>query len=279
MPVPWWSRRLWGAHLIGVVLFIAACGLGYWQLSVWQDHRASAQIDLTRETPVALDDVFGHDDPFPAKGVGRPVIIDGTWLPDSTVYVSGREHDGTDGYWVVTSIAVGPAAEASTAPAIPVVRGWLPTIKDVPAAPTGAAAVTAWLQPGEGSLINDDDPTDDVLPQMRIADLIQRVDQDLYGGYAISQQPTSGLEAADLAQLPKTGAGEGLRNFLYALEWWFFGIFAIVIWWKYVQELRFPDADPEPEPGPGTDPEPDPQNGEVVPESEAAQASAVPSKP
>ena len=31
----------------------------------------------------------------------------------------------------------------------------------------------------------DLDPTDDVLPQLRIADAIQHVDQDLYGGYAV----------------------------------------------------------------------------------------------
>ncbi len=277
--MPWWSRRLWGAHLIGLLLFAAACVLGYWQLSVWHEHRASAQIDLTREKPVPLDDVFGHDDPFPAKGVGRPVTVAGTWLPDSTVYVSGREHDGVEGYWIVTSVAVGPAADASTAPAIPVVRGWLPSIDAVPASPTGEVSLTAWLQPGEGSLVVDNDPTDNVLPQMRIADLIQHVDQDLYGGYAIDQKPTAGLEAADLAQMPKTDAGEGLRNFLYAFEWWFFGIFAIVMWWKYVQELRHPE--PEGDDGDGDDGEAggDGAGGAGDPAGDRAQAPAVASKP
>ncbi|UDY23600.1 SURF1 family protein [Nocardioides sp. Kera G14] len=263
MPVPWWSRRMWGAHLLGLILLVAAILLGYWQLSVWHDHREAAKVDLTHETPKPLDDVMGSDDPFPSDGVGRPVTISGTWLPSGTVYVSGRTHDGHSGYWVVTPIAVG---STPTAPAIPVVRGWTREIPD----PTsgnpgfgevaGAVTLTAWLQPGEGELVSDDDPDDDVIPQMRIADLIQHVDQDLYGGYAIDQKPTAGLEPADLAQLPSSGAGEGLRNFLYALEWWFFGGFAIFVWWKYVMELRHPEPEPEDE----GDPENLPQEPEVA---------------
>lgn len=263
--MPWWSRRLWGAHLLGLVLLVAAMLLGYWQLSVWQEHRAAAKVDLTHATPKPLDDVLGHDDPFPADGVGRPVTIVGSWVPSGTVYVSGREHDGVKGYWAVTPVAVGTEPSA---PAIPVVRGWLTAVDQAPAPPTGPVTLTGWLQPGEGELVSDGDPSDDVLPQMRIADLIQHVDQDLYGGYAIAQQPTAGLQAADLAQLPKTGAGEGLRNFLYALEWWFFGGFAIFLWWRYVQELRHPD-DPAPEddgqgPGPDGDPEQQPQEPAVA---------------
>ena len=33
-------------------------------------------------------------------------------------------------------------------------------------------------------------PTDDVLPQVRTADLIQHVDQDLYGAYAVARRPS-----------------------------------------------------------------------------------------
>ena len=48
--------------------------------------------------------------------------------------------------------------------------------------------MTGWLQPGEGSGLTDPDPTDDVLPEMRIADAIQHVDQDLYSGYVIASE-------------------------------------------------------------------------------------------
>ena len=75
-----------------------------------------------------------------------------------------------------------------------------------------------------------------------IADVIQHVDQDLYGGYVVATQPGDGLEAADLEQLPEVGATTGLRNFLYAVEWWIFGLFAAFIWWRWVREVTEPVA-------------------------------------
>ena len=115
-------------------------------------------------------------------------------------------------------------------------RGWVADPADAPSAPTGTTEVTAWLQPPEGTGAVDDDPNDDVLPQLRIADVIQHVDQDLYGAYGVDQQPEDGLEAATLDQLPDAGAFTGLRNLLYAIEWWFFGAFAAFIWWRWVTE-------------------------------------------
>ncbi len=75
---------------------------------------------------------------------------------------------------------------------------------------------------------------------MRTADLLQHVDQDLYGAYAVAQEPEAGLEAATLEQLPEVGRFTALRNLLYAIEWCFFGAFAAFIWWRYVNE-RDPD--------------------------------------
>lgn len=235
MPLRFWSRRLWGAHLVGLVLLAGAITLGGWQLSVWREHRAAAATDLTKAAPESLTDVMGPDDPFPGLMAGHPVELSGAWVPSGTVYVSGREHDGVDGYWVVTPVAVGGEGR----PAMPVVRGWVAKPADAPAPPRGEATITGWLQPpeGNGDLV-DDDPTDDVLPQLRIADVIQHVDQDLYGAYVVDRAAAErGLAPATLAQLPKAGTFTGLRNFLYALEWWVFGGFAIFLWWRYVQEI------------------------------------------
>jgi hypothetical protein len=133
-----------------------------------------------------------------------------------------------------------------------IVRGWTPSLADVPPAPTGPAEFVAWLQPPEGTGEVDPDPSDDVLPQLRIVDAVQHVDQDLYGAYAIvadraapGQWPvgsaamnpgTEGLTPADLDQLPAAGRFTAVRNLLYAIEWWFFGLFAGFIWWRWVRE-------------------------------------------
>lgn len=251
------APRFWGAHLLALVCFAVAGWLGYWQYDGWQAAREAAAMDLTEEPAVPLDEAFDPDEPFPGRLVGQPVQIEGTWLPGSTVFVSGRASAGRDGYWVVTALTHGGPAD----PAIPVVRGWSER-PEAPEPPAGEGAVVGWLQPGEGTGQMDDDRSDDVIPQMRLADLVQYVDQDLYGGYAVLDQEapatnpgTEGLEPATLTQLPEGDRFTGLRNLLYAVEWWIFGAFAAFIWWRYVREVtgrRDPegpaeeDASPDP---------------------------------
>jgi surfeit locus 1 family protein len=239
------APRFWGVHLLALVCVVAAGWLGAWQYGGWQERRAAEAADLTQLDPVPLEKVMGPDDPFPGDMVGHPVRVDGTWVLDGTVFVSGREHDGRSGYWVVTPLALaGPGT-----PAIPVVRGWVPSPEAAPQAPTGSTSLVGGLQPPDGSTTADEDPDDDVLPQLRIADLIQHVDQDLYGAYVVADAPADGLERADLEQLPDAGSFTALRNLLYALEWWVFGAFAIFIWWRHLRDsVQREDAAEDPVP-------------------------------
>jgi cytochrome oxidase assembly protein ShyY1 len=243
------APRFWAVHLLALVLVAAAGGLGVWQYDAWQTRRSLDAADVTKLDPLPLESVMGPDDPFPGNRVGQPVVLDGTWVPAGSVYVSGRQHDGQDGFWVVTPLAIGDAA----APAVPVVRGWVADVGDAPAPPTGGAELVGWLQPSEGTGAVDDDPTDDVLPQLRIADVLQHVDQDLYGAYAVVADQaaegawpigptavndgTSGLEPATLEQLPDAGRFTALRNLLYALEWWVFAGFAGFVWWRHLRDV------------------------------------------
>ncbi len=222
-----WALRLLPGHLLVLVLLGGALWLGAWQYGAGQGEREATARDLTRSDPVPLADVLGPDDAFPAPSVGQPVSVSGEWVSDATVFV---ERDG--GYWVVTPLAVGGA----DSPALPVVRG----VSDEPAADpvTGPAELPGWLQPAEGTGAVDADPTDDVLPQLRVADLVQRVDQDVYSAYAVATEPTAGLTVASLEELPDAGRFTGARNFLYALEWWIFGGFAVFVWVRYVLDAR-----------------------------------------
>ena len=100
---------------------------------------------------------------------------------------------------------VTPLAHRRRTAAIPVVLGWVADPIAAPAPPEGTGELVGWLQPSEGTGAVDDDPGDDVLPQLRTADLVQHVDQDLYGAYAVARDGVAGLPAADLAQLPEAG--------------------------------------------------------------------------
>ncbi len=174
------------------------------------------------------------------------MTVEGTWVPTGTVLVSGREHEGEDGFWLVTPLAVGDADD----PALPVVLGWTADPDAAPAPPHGAGEVIGWLQPTDGTGETDTDRTDDVIPQVRTADLIQHVEQDLYGAYAVLDHDRSpvvpgvdALEPADLEQL-----------LLYALEWVVFGGFAGFVWWRYVRDVtragRGEGVEQEPASGP-----------------------------
>jgi cytochrome oxidase assembly protein ShyY1 len=222
------APRSWPAHLLVVVALVAAGWLGLWQYHGWQDRREDAARDLTNVAAVPLADAIGPDDPFPGSLVGQPVAVGGTWVPDATLFVSGREHDSHAGAWVVGFVDVDGSL-------LPVVRGWTASTSDVPAA-TGAADLAGWLQPSESTGAPDGDAGDDVLPQLRIADLAQRFDQDLYGAYVVQRDPADGLVQADLDQLPGTGSLTAIRNLLYALEWWFFGAFAAFVWWRWARD-------------------------------------------
>lgn len=235
------TPRMLGAHLLALLALGLAVGLGVWQWSTWQEVRTSEAADLTQGEPVPLDEAIGPDDSFPADRVGQPVELAGTWEPDATVLVSDRVLDGASGYWVVTPVQVGDAS-------IAVVRGWTASLDDVPPAPTGDVDLVGWLQPPDGNGAVDDDLTDDVYPQLRTADLVQRVDGDLYSAYAVAQEGVGGLPAAELAQLPEAGTFTGLLNLLYALEWWAFGAFAAFIWWRYVRDALDREGERDPVP-------------------------------
>lgn len=238
-------------HVPAVAAVVAAVLLGNWQIGAWQMHREDRAAELADAEPVPLEDVMGPDDVFPGDGVGRPVTLVGEWAPEAAVFVADRVVDGADGYWMVVPLytcgssdcagSSGGSSDPTPArsPAVPVVTGWTGTVPDAPAPPTGSAEVTGWLQPGEASAGADADPADDILPSLRIADLLQRVDTDLYGGYVILESPGAardGLVPVTPESLPEAPTSTALRNLLYGIEWWFFAGFAVFLWWRWTKD-------------------------------------------
>jgi surfeit locus 1 family protein len=228
-------------HLLAIVVTTATVLLGLWQYDAWQTRRAHAVDDLANVPAKPLDEVMSADDPFPGSSIGRPVRFEGQWLPDDTVFVSGRVLDGQTGTWAVTPVALCAAAtDCATAPAMLVVRGFSRDPADVPPPPDGPVRVTGWLQPGEGSGVTDADPTDDVIPQLRIADAIQHVDQDLYGAYVVARDVSTsgdgGLQPVTPGSLPAPETFTGLRNLLYGVEWWVFGGFFLFLWLRWCRD-------------------------------------------
>lgn len=232
-------------HVPAVLAVVAAVLLGNWQLGAWQMHREDRAAQLADAEPVSLESVLGPDDFFPGDAVGRPVTLAGEWRPGDTVFVADRAVDDQDGFWMVVPLATcgstgaGCGQPSDQPAAMPVVTGWTRTVQGAPAPPSGTAEVTGWLQPGEAAAGADADPTDRVMPSLRIADLLQRVDTDLYGGFVILESPAearAGLVAVTPESLPKAPTSTALRNLLYGIEWWFFAGFAVFLWWRWTKD-------------------------------------------
>lgn len=225
--------RHWGGHLLLVVALVATTWLGFWQLSAWQHGREAEARDLSEAAPLALTDAMGPDDPFPGQYVGQPVELRGTWVPASTLYVADRLRDGERGYWVMTPVIV----DGGDGSAVPVVRGWSPTA-DADAV-AGDVELTGWLQPSEGTGLPDTDAGDDVIPEMRVASVTQRVEADLYSGFVVARDASSGtdgLAGVTPGSIPEVSAVTSLRNLLYAVQWWVFGGFAVYVWWRWCRD-------------------------------------------
>jgi surfeit locus 1 family protein len=240
------SPRMLGLHTLAIVATAAAVLLGLWQYGVWQSGREDKTAAIEHARPQPLTAVMSPDEAFPQDGVGRPVHLSGRWLPGSTLYVSGRTLHGHRGVWAVTPVEVcrDEGHRCPGAPAVLVARGWAPSVRRAPAPPRGAAEVVGWLQPGEGADTVDPHPADDVMPQMAVADAVQHVRQDLYGGYVIARPTaptaasdgTRGLSALTPAALPSPSSFTSVRNLLYAFEWWVFGGFAVYLWWRWCRD-------------------------------------------
>jgi surfeit locus 1 family protein len=233
------ARATWPVHVLALAGIVACLLLGRWQLHVWQDHRARNSAEVTGQAPVPLDSVLGPDAAYPDTGLGRPVVVEGTWIPAETVLVSGQQQGSATGYWVVTPVLTSSGSE------IPVVRGWRADRYDVPVAPRGKARLVGLLQPSDDSGPVDD-VHDRVLPALSITSLLPLMHHDPYGGYAIatsravpggpSRTGMSGLAPAEPPHLPGANGSTALRNLLYALQWGVFAAFVVFMWWRWLTE-------------------------------------------
>lgn len=223
--------RFWPGHLAMVVCVAIAAGLGVWQYDAWHRHRVDAARDLENKPAKALGTVMTGDSPFPGRSAGQPVSFTGSWLGADTLYVADRERAGRTGYWVVTPVLV-----EGTTSAMPVVRGW--TAHPEAPAVDGPVRVTGWLQASEDGDTVDADPGDDVIPSMRVASLVEHVDEDLYSGYVIARvpAPTGSVEPVGPAKVPGVSGFTGLRNLLYGIEWWVFAGFAVFVWVRWCRD-------------------------------------------
>lgn len=239
----------WLALLAAVLVVCAAFGwLGSWQLGVARDRgQEQASREARHQAPAAIDDVLAPQRPFPAEADGRRVTVEGTYDASRQVLVSGRLQpggDGTVGWWVVGALRTSGGAW------LPVVRGWVPS-PDVPAArgtstPSGTVTVAGVLQPDEPPA-ETSGLADGRLGSLDAAHLVNLWGAPIYNGFVVATSeradvPTEGPQPQLVPPPQPPSHGIAWRNAAYAVQWWVFAGFALVMWGKMVQQTARDEA-------------------------------------
>jgi cytochrome oxidase assembly protein ShyY1 len=235
--------------LLAVVLLVCVGfgWLGSWQLGVARDRGETQALREAQSRPaVPIDEVLAPQRAFTAAADGRRVSAQGTYEADQQVLVGGRLQpggDGTVGWWVVG------AFRTSTGAWLPVVRGWVSSPDDPAAeaaAPSGPVTVQGVLQPDEPPA-QASGTADGRLATLDVADLVNRWGTPIYNGFLVltSQRPdvrTGGAQPQLVPPPQPQRHGIAWRNAAYAVQWWVFAGFALVMWWKMVQQTARDEA-------------------------------------
>ncbi|MFT4298256.1 MAG: SURF1 family protein [Aeromicrobium sp.] len=228
----WLRPRMWGLHAVAVIVAVFCLVGGSWQLGVYDQRQEHERADRREVPTVPLAEVWSAGEPFLETMNHRPVTVTGTFgTADEQRWVSGREQDGRDGYWLLTPLVVSPGR------AVLVVRGFAEDNGALPEPPTGEHTLRVVLEPGEP--VAAETPADPrVVASVRVPALVNELPYALFPGFGISTTPevAGGLTLVDVPA-PEVSWTVGLRNLAYAAQWWAFAAFAVFMWWRMGRDL------------------------------------------
>jgi surfeit locus 1 family protein len=217
------------AVLVLLVATVLAAGMvvaGLWQLRVYQHQGSVAASRRAAEPPVPLTEVAPAGAPV-RDGYGRTVSFRGSYEVAHQMLVPTAGPPGT--YRVVTLLRQDDGS------AVAVVRGLLVESSTPPAAPDGPLAQSGILLPSEETPSGTGAGAE--AGTIRVAELAQQWPGPLVDGF-VTLPPTEataqGLQPAPVA-LPE-GRGR-LRNGAYALQWWLFAGFTLVMAFRMAQDV------------------------------------------
>jgi len=244
-------------RMIGLLLVFVLAALVCGRLGAWQLDRAYERAELAAQQEAAeavaagpswIGDVLAPQESFPGELVGREVRVAGEFEDSGSLLVPGRVLEGHTGYLVLTPFRVtddgtdgGSWADLSGAPVLAVVQGWVaaPADAEALALPEGEVTLTGWLQVGEstsGSAAVADGQTE----QIALSALVNEWGGPIYTGYLVANGGPGSPESGGVAALPRPtidgGSGANLQNVFYALQWWVFGGFAVLLWIRLVRD-------------------------------------------
>ena len=220
------SRRWLLFALVVGVLCYATWWLGEWQFHRLADRKDSNAIIRANEdrAPAPVADVLSPGAAVADEDEWRLVTATGSYDTGNTVIVRYRTRDGQSGVDAVVPLVTADGT------ALLVDRGWMaadnqgtgPT--DLPEPPSGEVTVVGWVRAdATGDSTAVDDHSTRAISSEEIGAAVHRT---VYGGFVELKsedgEPADGLEPVELPEL------DNGPHFFYGLQWWFFGVLAVV---------------------------------------------------
>ncbi|WP_228759958.1 SURF1 family protein [Pseudactinotalea sp. HY158] len=248
----WRQAALTRRMLVLLVVILAAAAvcvrLGAWQLdrAVARAEQGQAAELAAREqaAPVPIGDIAEPQTHFTQEMVGRRVHVAGTYIgPEFFVpgqfRVDPADPENTDlwtsGYWVLSGLRTDGGA------VLPVVRGWVAETDPAYLNAEGTRVEAIGYLDGSQAV---GDPVDgDEIGAVSSAQLVNEWSTPIYSGFIVLAESDpavpdpAGLPPLDDVAVPTlSGGGLNLQNLAYAGEWFIFGGFAVLIWWRMVRD-------------------------------------------
>ncbi|MFP5283756.1 MAG: SURF1 family protein [Actinomycetes bacterium] len=211
--------------LLGLAAAAAMVVLGLWQLEVYRVQGADAAAARADAPAQPLTEVAPPTRPV-ADGYGRTVVVTGEYLPGHAELLPAGAASG--------SVRVVTALRQTDGSVVAVVRG-LADADTVPAPPSGRVTQT-------GVLLPSDERTESGAAPVRVAALAQRWPGPLVAGYVTLTAVDAQAQGLQPVQVPLPEARGRLRNGAYALQWWVFAGFALVMAVRIARDLELRDG-------------------------------------
>jgi len=224
----------WLLALAALIAFIIGCiFLGQWQWDRTQDILAAERAAASEA--VHVEELIDNDGTWNNADIGRSVILNGKLTADELA-LPNRELDGEAGTWIITRF------QLDSGDSIAVVRGFLSANTPTAPADQQSLRIDGVLHPNEE--FYEGANTEQIVTIDATA-LSGEWRTPLIDGYVMlqSQVPEPSATGDPTPVPPTVQVGDvpfPLQNFFYAIQWWIFAAFAIVVYarWLYLDAKK-----------------------------------------
>lgn len=222
--------------MLGLLALLAVAAVVCVRLGDWQIDRAferaeaaqaAQELELAQTDARELSEVLQPSAHVMGVDLGIPVTVTGTYDPSTQVLIPDRVVAGETGYLVVTGLRTTDGVW------LPVVRGFVTEIDDVEPAPAGEVTLLGSIGAGEAHYPEDLPPGQ--LAAVSPAYFANVWGMPIYNAYVVLAQADGAMTTVPRPEL-EGGEGADLRNLAYAVEWYVFGGFALLVWYRMVRD-------------------------------------------